>query len=45
MGISIAAILVIMVYRSGIERQMRRLRAYQRLRAWSERSKYPRKKD
>jgi len=42
MGISIAFILLVMIYRAGIERRLRRLRAYQRLRAWSERRKHRR---
>jgi uncharacterized membrane protein YdjX (TVP38/TMEM64 family) len=40
LGASIAAILVIMIYRTAIERRLRRLRAYQRLQAWNERRKH-----
>jgi predicted membrane protein len=38
LGISIAIILLVMVYRSGIERAFRRIRAAQRLRHRAERS-------
>lgn len=39
MGLSIACILLVMIYRGSIERRLRRLRAYQRLQTWSERRK------
>ena len=45
LGISIAFILIIMIYRSAIERRLRRMRAYQRLRAWSERRKHRKDSD
>jgi uncharacterized membrane protein YdjX (TVP38/TMEM64 family) len=40
LGFSILTILIVMIYRANIERSLRRLRAYQRLRAWSERHKH-----